>query len=301
MTRNEERGAGRNAAFLPARNARVLQARVPIVRLHLDEEGRNMLCRRGLVRLHTLAGLAALFLSGCSGGASSTPDKDAALGPSKDGKTDLGKPAFTLASKEFVAEFIKDQKAAQDKYKDKVVELTGKVVGFGANPDGVAFLTLEGPDPLKPDGAVCATTDSRPWKKAVPGQKVKIKGKVDSSTQGAHLRYCVVQSVSGEPAVRLTANALSREYATDIEAAKSKYRNKWIILSGEIEYIRDGGIVFKTPMHIPRIGAVFSPEDARRISSWKADDKVAVIGEFASVFMPDSVSLSRCQPVEDPK
>jgi tRNA_anti-like len=256
--------------------------------------------------LFALVGLAALFLSGCGGGASSTPEKDKDKGkdpgPSKDGKTDLGKPDFTLSSADYVAEFKKDGKAAHAKYKDKVVELTGKIVSVGMHPEGGGLLTLEGPDPKKFDWAQCITTDPRPWKKATPGQTVKVKGKGHPWFPGPNLLEGVVESVSGDAAPRLTADELAKEYAADIEAAGKKYDSKWIVLSGEIDK-NDGksAIVFKTKEKEPRVEARFMPDDFKRIQKWKAGDKVSVVGQYLLNNGKESVQLISCLPMDDSK
>jgi len=47
------------------------------------------------------------------------------------------KPDFSLTAEEFTREFLKDEKAADKKYKDKVIRLTGEVLGVYSN-DGVS-------------------------------------------------------------------------------------------------------------------------------------------------------------------
>src|SRR4051794_7638095 len=87
------------------------------------------------VRSISLLALAAALAAGCS----STPStKDGTVskdGPTtKDGpKKPLGDPEFKVASRDFVAEFKKDSKAAHAKYKGKTVEVTGLLKSVGSN------------------------------------------------------------------------------------------------------------------------------------------------------------------------
>ena len=52
------------------------------------------------------------------------------------------KPDFTLSSIDFAGEYKKDEKAAEAKYKGKVIELSGRIVGFGQNSEKTHYLEL---------------------------------------------------------------------------------------------------------------------------------------------------------------
>ena len=257
--------------------------------------------------LLALAGVAALFLSGCGGG-SSTPGKDKDTPTKdkdtkdKDGKTDLGKPDFTLTSADFVKEFKTNAKDAHAKYKDKVIELTGVIASIGTNAGGEAVFLLEGPDPKGFDWTAVSFSEPRPWKKAAPGQKVKLKGKVHPDVSLAMLVYPQIVEVTGDEPPKLTADDLGQEYAKGIEAAEKKYDKKWIILSGQIEKINEkDGILFKTKEKTPQVFARFAPDQFKLVKDWKPGQNVTVIGQYLLNLGKDSVSLITSLPVDDPK
>lgn len=52
-------------------------------------------------------------------------------------------PAFKLSVDDFAAEYKKNQIGADQKYKDKVVQLTGKVSDIGKLPTGLYYIDLE--------------------------------------------------------------------------------------------------------------------------------------------------------------
>src|SRR5262245_41585318 len=130
-------------------------------------------------RWHALAvalGVAVLLSVGCSGKTEKKEDdkkgeekkEDEKKGDDKKGVEDA-KPDFSRSAKEFDEEYNKDKKAAEARYKGKVVELSGTVKSVGRNIGKEAFLSLEaGPKNLA--GVMCFTTDKQPWLKATPGQ-----------------------------------------------------------------------------------------------------------------------------------
>src|SRR5262249_47468777 len=86
-----------------------------------------------------------------------------------------GEPAFEVNADEFYKEYQADKNAAAEKYKGKVIELSGAVDGVGRNISGDSYVTLKVEKQLI--GVTCVTVDEQPWARVVPGQKVKIKGK----------------------------------------------------------------------------------------------------------------------------
>jgi hypothetical protein len=233
---------------------------------------------------------AALLGAGCGGG-----------GSPKDGATDPGKPAFSLTSGDFFAEFEKNNSDAHAKYKDKTVELTGKLVAISNDPkSGKAQFWLEGPDPAKNAWPLCTMTERYPWKNATPGQTVKVKGKGHPAPVGAQLVDCVVVEATGDRAPELTADALAKEQAAG--TAAKKYENKYLIVSGEIDKLDvNSGVFFKTDAKGPKVVAHFGPEEFKKISSWKPGQKIEVIGLSTIVPGASQITVMNCQPMDDPK
>jgi hypothetical protein len=232
----------------------------------------------------------ALLSAGCGGGGS---------GP-KDGPVEAGKPAFSLSSGDFFADYQKNMTDARKKYSGKVVELTGKLVAISNDPQkGKAQFWLEGPDPAKNSWALCMMTERYPWKNANPRQTVKIKGK-GSEIGAPELTECVLVEVSGDPAPRLTAEQLAREQ-TEGTAAK-KYQKKYLVITGEIEKFDDinSALVFKTEGKT-KVSAHFNPDERKRINSWKPGQKVELIGLSNIIEGSPSVMIANSLPMDDAK
>jgi hypothetical protein len=77
-------------------------------------------------------------------------------------------------AKDLAEEFKKDEKACQQKYSGKTIEVSGKVTDITWQEiQEKAYIRLE----KFPDGVQCITIDKQPWAKIAPGQTVKIRGK----------------------------------------------------------------------------------------------------------------------------
>jgi hypothetical protein len=214
------------------------------------------------------------------------------------GEKDVGdaKPDFTLTAKEFGGEYKKDKKSFETKYKGKVVELKGVVRKVGRDPFGSteARLYLE-----EAFDIVCSTADKNPWRRALPGQKIRLKGRVPKwkiANRGV-LFGCVISDVSGPPPPTLTADELGKQYGTDRAGTSGKYNGKFIILTGETAKVEKGGIlstavVFKT-MGKPQVSALFFGF-AHKADALKSGDKIKVLGEYGRNTSPDEVKLDDC-------
>jgi hypothetical protein len=131
------------------------------------------------------------------------------------------------------AEFKKDAKAAKEKYKDKVIELSGVVDSVSDDPyDNVGYVFLKVENDIL--GVRCATTDKKPWIKVSPGSKVKVRGKVPEFGLPADLFSVEIVEAGPNPGVVISAAQLAKEYAADRKAATEKYNDKWAYLDGEV-------------------------------------------------------------------
>jgi hypothetical protein len=180
------------------------------------------------------SGLLLIIASGgCkksdSGSGGSSTDEPKGDGP----KGASGAPDISISPAEFRAEFARNGQAAMQKFKGKVIELTGVVAGVGQDP----FERAPGIS-LKADGmwtVSCVTTDPKPWLTVSPGSTVKLKGTLPTAITFEHptLANCQVTSSGGKPPF-VTATQLTKECASDIKAAHAKYNEKWVNLEGEI-------------------------------------------------------------------
>jgi hypothetical protein len=187
--------------------------------------------------------LLVLFVAGCKNATESTAntssEKTKVEGRSlKDQAADRlrASPDLTLTADELGKEQNKDEKATQEKYKGKVIELTGIVTGISRD------IALEPFIDLKVSGEIVQLllypTEPRPWDKALPRQRVKLNvmylvepGRVTRLLGGPFLE------VTGVPNPTVTAEELAKAYAADAEKADQKYgwvTARGLILTGEI-------------------------------------------------------------------
>jgi hypothetical protein len=186
-------------------------------------------------------GLMAFLLAGCGG----KPDPRAEVEPTPeeirtkpstipdDPQVDLseplGKPDFVLAATAWSAEFDKDSDSASQKYRGKVIELSGVVERVADDPNGAGvFVSLQTPgDPIR-----CFTKERKPWKRVSPGSKVKLLGRADDS--GRDLHSAEIAEAGPNPGIVISARQLSKEFAADRKSAKKKFDEKYASIEGEI-------------------------------------------------------------------
>jgi len=139
-------------------------------------------------------------------------------------------PAFTMTAVDFFAECQKDPQAAGEGFKGKVIELSGVV--YAAFPDsaekgGLVYLkTPEGQGDV-----LCVTQEKQPWARALPGSRVRIRGKWHKPNV---LTSCVIVELVPIPATVISAQRLALEWADDEQTTKEKYQDKWLFVDGEV-------------------------------------------------------------------
>jgi hypothetical protein len=255
------------------------------------------------VRFATVLALAVLPSVGCSGKTADTKGSADRTDKGKGSDTRGAKPDFSIGSKQLEEEYARDRAAAETKYKDKVLELTGVVKIVGHHINKAPYLSLEGAnkDLL---GIMCFTQDRHPWRKATPGQTVKLRGKWPRQTSTTALVECVLIEVSGPRAPSLTAEALAKEYAADPRAASEKYEGGYLILAGEIETVTPDeqnavSVSFKTA-GTPRVLCKFTAFDGEETDRLKPGQKVKILGQYALNFNKDDARLFFCVLYEEP-
>lgn len=210
------------------------------------------------------------------------------------------KPDFTLTAEEFFKEYKADKSAAERKYKGKVIELSGTVSGMGRNISEDGYLTLEVPKELI--GVQCFTADDAPWNTAIPGQKVKVKGKWPEFSISAALIHCVITEAGPSPAMRLTADQLAKEYKADPEAARKKYADKWLIVTGEVvdrefNSVGAASVQLKTTGDV-KVKCSFTAFDKAQVKQFKVGQSVTLVGQFTLNFGDAEVGLYFCQALK---
>src|SRR5262245_34163805 len=182
---------------------------------------------------------SVLLAAGCG--------KDPPAPTNKDGSGDAGKDKtadkvdFTLTSEQLAKDYETDGAAANKKYTGKWVEVEGAMKFVLVLPSGDVNITLVGfnPDPNKFGGhtvrGIPPAEEREKLKGLVPGQKVKLKGKVDRANAGfIELVPCALVAIGPDPAIPVTADQLTEAYAADTKAADAKYKGKWVFVEGVV-------------------------------------------------------------------
>jgi hypothetical protein len=173
--------------------------------------------------------------SGSSDGTTSDGTKSGTDGTKSGGpKGPAGAPDFTISPAEFRAEFAKDGKAADQKFRNKTIQLNGVVTIVSKDPFGEKagiYLKAEGEWSV-----FCATADPQPWTKVAPGATMKVKGKLPGaiSYQNPTLDDVQIIDAGGSKSQSLTAAQLTKEFLADPKGTKDKYDKKPVSLEGEI-------------------------------------------------------------------
>jgi hypothetical protein len=198
------------------------------------------------------------------------------------------KPDFTLTAKALAEEFKNDNANAIVKYRGKVVEVTGFIKNAGLDKSDAPFLYLDGvPGAL--GGVPCVTTDKTPWKKAMPGQTVTVRGTVPEFATLARLADCEIKDIKGMAPVTMTATKFAVEYRANPAATDKKNERKWVIILGEVasvaaidvgEEAKAALVTFKTDGKPPTVVARFLGNDNKMTAGLEAGTKIKVLGSY---------------------
>jgi hypothetical protein len=239
-----------------------------------------------------LIGLFLTTMLGCGGNEKPVPelppkdkpnDKPVTPKPIQNPETP---PKYSLTAEEYFKEWNKDSKAANAKYADVTIELSGTVGSVGLG-NGRPLLQLNTGDQLQ--YVHCWTTEKEPWVKAVDGQKVKVRGKVlPSEGRLAQIGDCKIVETGPSPAITVDAASLATEYAKDKQATIKKYEQKILILTGEIaEKRKDDNsvtLVLKGGNDVEVNCGFLLISHASVVAPLTVGQQVKVVGEFNSVF-----------------
>jgi hypothetical protein len=204
------------------------------------------------------------------------PEKDAALSQWALGERPWSaqKAHFSLNAEAFVKEFTADHEVAKSKYEDKVVELTGEVNEVrGLYGTKTVTITVGRATKVSGTFVQCFLAPEHKAKglRLSINQKVKLTGGFEHAPAYIILGNCRLEELSKSDILHVSSGDLVREFSKDPEAAKEKYRDQWVIVSGEVEDLpQDGGF------HKARL---------------KGDRKMGVSVTFAPPWASDEQSL----------
>jgi hypothetical protein len=154
------------------------------------------------------------------------------------------KAHFSLNAEPFAKEFTADQEIAKSKYEDKVVELTGKVndvSGFYGTRIVTVIIGRVGVSGTFIQCFLAPEYKAKGLHLSI-NQKVRITGGFECAPVYIVLGNCKLEELSKSEILHIRSGDLIKEFSKDPKAATEKYRDQWVIVSGEVEDLpQDGG------------------------------------------------------------
>jgi hypothetical protein len=187
-----------------------------------------------------------------------------------------------LTAAEWYAESKKDEAGFKEKFKGKVIELTGTVQRSGedSGEEGHGFVVLAVEDSAA--GVMCVTKDRTPWLKVCEGSRVTMRGKKDDSLPD--LVECDIAEAGPNPGIMVSAKELTGDFSAGADAAQAKYEKKPLYVEGEVVVktpIQDGvGTLLLKGDGKLLVACRFSKAPAQKFAALKAGSKIKVLGQF---------------------
>jgi hypothetical protein len=224
-------------------------------------------------------------------------------------------PDFTMTAADYAKE-TRNRETTREKYSGKVFQLDGVVKSYDRDIlTGTPSISLVGTD-MEP--VRCRTIDKEPWASVSPGQQVTIKGRTNFLSYPG-LIDCIIVKKGDNPAIEITAEQLTQEYAAGVDATNQKYENKYLILTGEVAeqkpspapthadlYFKGSGTVRVKCMidsHKGGLNALGAdPKDANSLAPPDMTGKqVTLIGKYGLQLDNKQVELSDCELITKKK
>jgi len=102
-------------------------------------------------------------------------------------------PPIEVSSRQLFYDYESNEVAADQKYKEKILVVTGKIASIGKDITDNIYITLATDDIFGEVQCLFADTHSDVLAKLSKGQKVTIKGKCDGKMMNVFLRGCILQ------------------------------------------------------------------------------------------------------------
>lgn len=210
---------------------------------------------------------------------------------------------ITVDPEAFAAEVKKDEKAAAQKCKGKTIEMSGRVAGVARGFGGDVFISLPS-ETAGILGVSCFLKDKNVFGKVVKGQEVTVRGRYPEFQIGTQIADCVIVRKGPSPALTYTAAGIAREWATDKAAAIKKWKDKPIIVSGEVVDTKDHDVGTTTVIlragDGKRVDCGFTAFEKDLAGKYKKGEKATIVGEFLESESNDQgPALRFCMPVRE--
>lgn len=151
---------------------------------------------------------------------------------SPNAKVPLGSPEHSFTATDWFAECKKDFAGATNKYRGKVIELTGVVAGFEESFGNIELrLQVDGNNL---DQVRCFTVDTIPWLKVSPGAKIKVKGTLPEVVTAGVLGHVEILDPGVYTSKSMTSEQLVKDHIAKRKETEDKLKNQWVNLEGVI-------------------------------------------------------------------
>jgi len=151
----------------------------------------------------------------------------------------VGEPDYVMTVQEFRAEFERNSKTAEEKYTGKVLEIAGTVLSTSRDDADRGMVLLGTGDRLEFwPVCTCLFQDRNIAEKVGKKQTVRVRGRYARNFAFRMLVGCVIVEKGPETLVHITAEQLAREYTADSEACEAQYKDRTLIVSGEISAVK---------------------------------------------------------------
>ena len=191
-------------------------------------------------------------------------------------------PDVVMTSQEMMGEWkMSGAGAFLSKHGGKVIEISGSLRSSAyenGKRDDRGYVVL-GPDTDRFD-----CSDPHPVSKAVPGQKVILRGRCDPMLG---VREGAIVRVEGDPPPTLSAEQLAKDFEADEKGTVKKFKEKYLVLTGTIQNIKKDSfgieVVLTPPDAKNEIVCSISHEAlavAERHGWLKTGQRVRVLGEW---------------------
>ncbi|GEM_PF-6987933 len=220
-------------------------------------------------------------------------------------RKDRAKPTetMTLTAEAFGGEIRKSADDAARKFENVYVELTGVVRAVGSR-DKEGFVTLDaGAESL---GIVCFLgSEKEPWAKISRGQKIKLRGQWPDIWVQPSLEACELVDLGTNPAQELKAEALADEFAKGKDAARAKYQEKPLIVTGIVVHAAKNELgavrLFLKGAGDTRVDCGFNAIDQAEAGTQMIGATVRLTGEFSAFESTEAPALRGCRVITEKK
>jgi hypothetical protein len=216
------------------------------------------------------------------------PEKEPQKPAPTDVLPDSREPVFRGKVEDLVREFkdLDSLRANEKKYEDKSVEVEGLVRDAPGPVEPLTMmLTWEGNRQGHCFFCAMSPEAAATFRQLGKGQKVKVRGKLSQAiVNTVFLVNCNYREEGPNPAIKILATALGKEFTGDGEPAAKKYEDKELFVEGTVTAVEEEGGMFKcglvkldAGMPKPMVCELRFKGDSKQI---KTGDRVVVKGSY---------------------